>query len=122
MRKNKKILIVDDDPDVRDTIRAYLDEKGFIIEEACDGQEALKTLKKERPDLIILDILMPVMDGFELLKLLKTHARYSKIPVIVLSVKSDPVHIDKGVNLEADIYLPKPFTFVNLMNFINLLL
>lgn len=118
----KNILIVDDDKDVCEAIEQFLKKRGFIACKACDGKEASVALKKQKPDLIILDVLMPVMDGFEFLQFLKSNVRYSRIPVIMLTVKSDPKHLEKGISLHADFYLPKPFKFDNLMDFINIVL
>jgi len=120
--KKKKILIVDDEIDACDAISSYLKRKGFATKVAHNGREALQILQKIKPHLIILDVVMPIMDGFEFLQYLKAHTQYCKIPVIMLTVKSGPKQVEKGISLETDFYLPKPFTFNNLMNFINIIL
>lgn len=120
---NKKtILLVDDEPDMLDTISNYLKERGFRAELANNGREAVKLLEKVKPDLIILDIMMPVMNGFEFLHFLKTYPQHADIPVIILSAKHDVKAVDKGIFMEAEFYLPKPFAFDNLMSFINVIL
>jgi len=125
MRKaaSKKVLIVDDEPEICEVVSDYLlKRRRFKIYEAYDGAQALGVIEKVKPDLIILDILMPVMDGFELLKRLKGEPAYSKIPVIILTIKSEAENLDKGITLNADFYLPKPVKLENLMNFVNLVL
>lgn len=118
---DKAILLVDDEIEVCQVIRDYLEKKTFKVYEAHNGAEALEFLKKIKPSLIVLDVLMPVMDGFELLEELKNCPAYAGIPVIMLTVRSDPQHLGKGISLQADFYLPKPFKLDNLMNFINLI-
>jgi CheY-like chemotaxis protein len=119
--KYKKILIVDDEPGIRETLSSFLRPRHFKIYEAGNGDEALKVVKKIKPDLIILDIMMPVMDGFELLAMVRRNPVYSKIPVIVLTVKNQGPYIDKGIALNANFYLPKPVKLQNLLMFINLI-
>jgi len=120
--KYKKILIVDDEPDMRETISSYLKPRHFKIYEAGNGVEALGAIKKKRPDLIILDVVMPVMNGFELLEKIRRNSSFSKIPVIMLTVKSQGPYIDKGISLNVNFYLPKPVKLHNLLEFINLVL
>lgn len=118
----KRILIVDDEAEVRSLISTYLKQRNFIIDETENGKEAQEAIKKSKPDLIILDVLMPVMDGFTFLEKLKNNPDYADIPVIMLTVKSESENLGKGILLKADFYLPKPFKLENLMNFIKLLL
>ncbi len=118
---NQRILIVDDEPDIRGYLAAKLERKGFIAQQADNGHSALESVQNQKPDLIILDVLMPKMDGFELLQKLKSDSRLSDIPVIMLTIKKDRKSLDKGISLGADFYLPKPFTLNNLFDFINLI-
>lgn len=118
----KRVLIVDDEAEVRKLISDYLKRKRFEVYEAHNGARALSVIEKTKPDLIILDVVMPVMDGFQTLERLKNEPKYLQIPVIMLTVKSQPQNLDIGISLEADFYLPKPFKLNNLMKFINLLL
>ncbi|MBF0485641.1 MAG: response regulator [Candidatus Omnitrophica bacterium] len=119
MAIKKKILVVDDEKETCNRIAHRLQKKGFIAETAYDGEEALKAIKAGRPDLVVLDIVMPKMNGLEVLKYLKTSPEYAFLPVIILSMKSSQEDLDKGISLQADFYLPKPFSFENLMQFIN---
>jgi serine phosphatase RsbU (regulator of sigma subunit) len=104
-----KILIVDDEPFNVDYIEQELEESGYEILSATNGQEALEIIHTEAPDLVLLDIMMPVMDGFEVLSRLKENADTRDIPVIVISASTDLKSVVKGVKLGAEDYLPKPF-------------
>lgn len=120
--KQKKVLIVDDEPQICQLISDYLKKRGFLTQVAHEGKMALQFTKEFNPDLIILDVIMPVMDGLEFLRCLRSGKDYAAIPVIVLTAKSSPEDVEKGISLEADFYLPKPVQFDNLMNFVNLIL
>jgi DNA-binding response OmpR family regulator len=113
------ILVVDDEPEICKLLSSFLKAKKFSVNVAANGRQALEELKKNKPDLIILDVKMPEMGGFELLKRLKSNPLYSTIPVIMLTVQSESRHVDKGVCLGADFYLPKPFSLDNLMMYIE---
>ncbi|MCK5231392.1 MAG: response regulator [Desulfobulbaceae bacterium] len=115
MGTSAKILVVDDDPDMRETLEMILDAAGYTIVTACDGEECLVRLKEEKPDLLILDLLMPRMDGFEVCKALKDPrlAKYAKIPIIILSsirqgVSQRRYELETGVQLDVDDYVEKP--------------
>jgi len=119
----KKILIVDDEKETCKFISScFIRHKNCKVYEAYDGVQAFDTIKKIRPDLIILDVIMPLMDGFQLLQKLKDDPRYSQIPVIILTAKSKPEDLGIGIELKADFYLPKPFNVDNLMSFAKLIL
>lgn len=104
-----KILIVDDEPFNVDYLEQELEESGYATLSASNGQEALEKVESEVPDLILLDIMMPVMDGFAVLSHLKDRVSTRNIPVIVISADSDLQSIVKGIRLGAEDYLPKPF-------------
>jgi len=120
--RKKKILIVDDEKDMCELLSMNLSAKGYATEMAYDGKEALKAVNKNEPDLIILDVKMPRMNGFQVLKKLKSSPSYARIPIIMLTVKKEPPYLDKGLTLGAEFYLDKPFRFDNLMNFVGLIL
>lgn len=101
-----KILIADDEPEIRELLRLYLENENYIVIEAQDGQQALELLKKEKPNLCILDIMMPKVDGYHVLQQLR---RESNIPVLILSAKNADSEKILGLNLGADDYLAKPF-------------
>jgi len=104
-----KILIVDDEPFNVDYLEQELEELDYETVSAFNGQEALDRVRSDSPDLILLDIMMPVMDGFELLTCLKADSCTRDIPVIVISASSDLKSVVKGIQLGAEDYLPKPF-------------
>jgi len=115
MQKQAKILVVDDDPDIREAMRAVLEAHSHQVVTARDGEEGLSKLKEERPDLMILDLLMPRMDGFAVLKELEDprRSKYSKIPVLILtSVREDAsrrrYELETGLELNFADYVEKP--------------
>ena len=120
--KKNKILVVDDEPEIRRIIVEHFAPRRYDVREAANGARAIESIKNTLPDLIILDILMPVMDGFEFLEKIRKNSVYSDIPVIVLTAKSDPPNLAKGISLDASFYLPKPFKLSNLTKFVNLIL
>ncbi len=104
-----KILIVDDEPFNVDTLEQELADLDYRTVSAFDGQDALDKVDCEAPDLVLLDIRMPVMDGFEVLRRLKACAKTRDIPVIVISANNDLDSVVRGIALGAEDYLPKPF-------------
>ncbi len=103
----KKILIVDDNLQLRSMLKSYLVQEGFTIETASNGKEALFVARYEKPDLVILDIMMPEMDGYEFMRLF---ARESNTPVILLTAKLEENDKVLGLELGADDYITKPFS------------
>jgi len=115
MQKQVKILIVDDDPDIREAISIVLEACSYQMVMASDGEDGLIKLKDERPDLMILDLLMPKMDGFSVLKELQDprRSKYSNVPILILtSVKEDAsrrrYELETGLELNVDDYVEKP--------------
>ena len=106
MRMAYKILVADDEAEIRDVLRLYLEKDGYEVAEAADGIEALEICKREKPDLIILDIMMPGIDGYRVLRNVRES---SNIPVIVLSAKNSDSDKILGLDLGADDYIVKPF-------------
>jgi two-component system, cell cycle response regulator len=109
MNENATILIVDDEPFNVDTLEQELADLGYSTVSANTGRSALAQVAKTSPDLILLDIMMPEMDGFEVLRQLKAEAKYHNIPVVIISALSDLNNVVKGIKLGAEDYLPKPF-------------
>jgi len=107
MSRSPLVLIVDDDPRIREVVRFALRREGFETLEACDGVEALRAFDRHRPDLVILDILMPEMDGTEVSKKLREH---SGVPVIFLTSKDEELDRVLGLEMGADDYVTKPFS------------
>lgn len=107
-----KILVCDDDREIVEAITIYLEKEGYSVIAAYNGKEALDTLRREQVQLIILDIMMPEMDGIEALLRLR---EYSSIPVILLSAKSEDADKINGLNVGADDYITKPFNPLELL-------
>lgn len=107
-----KILVCDDDREIVEAITIYLEKEGYSVIVAYNGKEALDTLRREQVQLIILDIMMPEMDGIEALLRLR---EYSSIPVILLSAKSEDADKINGLNVGADDYITKPFNPLELL-------
>ena len=115
METSAKIMVVDDDPDMRDALQMILESGGYMVVTAEDGEQCLTKLKEEQPDLLILDLLMPRMDGFEVCKALKDprYAKYGHVPIIILSSVQEGVsqrryELETGVQLDVDDYVEKP--------------
>jgi DNA-binding response OmpR family regulator len=104
-----KILAVDDDPDVLDLISLKLGAAGFTVVTSTSGVEALAMVRREMPDLIILDIMMPEVSGLDVCRQLKRNAFTRDIPVIMLTAKKSEIDRIVGLELDADDYIPKPF-------------
>lgn len=116
---SQHILIVDDEPRMRRFVRMNLELEGFRVSEASDGLEAMRKVREEMPDLVVLDVEMPQLDGFETLRELR---RVSPVPVIMLTVRSDEEDRIKGLDLGADDYVTKPFSARELVSRINAVL
>lgn len=103
----KKVLVVDDEPMVRQVLGSYLDMQGFAVAEAADGDTAIESITKGRPDLVLLDVMLPGVDGLTILSELRRH---TAIPVILLTARADEVDRVLGLELGADDYVVKPFS------------
>jgi len=103
----KRILIVEDEDTIREVVRRYLEREGFQVREAADGYAALDILAQEEPDLIVMDLMLPGIDGLTLTRQLRQRSR---VPVIMLTARGDTSDRIRGLDLGADDYLPKPFS------------
>ncbi len=103
---SKTILIVEDDSNIRELLHLYLEQEGYRIETAQDGADGLRTYKRVHPDLVLLDLMMPVMDGTQMIRELRT---FSKTPVIILTAKGEVFDKVALLELGADDYITKPF-------------
>lgn len=106
---NKRILVVDDEVHLVDMVKIRLEAAGYSVICAHDGQEGLDKVKKEKPDLIVLDLMLPKMDGYKVCGLLKKDSRYAKIPIIMFSARAQDEDVALGRELGADAYITKPF-------------
>ena len=113
MAEKKRILVVDDEPDFALLVQGNLQKEGFEVDVAYNGVEGLEKVKQNPPDAIVLDVMMPEKDGYEVCAELKKDDRYSEIAILMLTAVADHVtstrysHFD-GMSMEADDYLPKP--------------
>ena len=130
MQKQIKILVIDDDLDLQTAVKSVLESKFYQVIAALDGDKGLRKVVDERPDLIILDVIMPGKSGFEVCRELKTDPKYyffSHIPVLMLTVYPDDrekMHLSmrEGMTMEAEDYLHKPFDPEELLNRVEELL
>jgi len=105
----KSVLVVDDQPHIVRLIQVNLEKEGFEVTTAGDGVEGLQKLRELTPDLVILDVIMPRKDGFEVLREIKGDPALAEIPVVMLTVKTHNADIVQGLREGAELYLPKPF-------------
>jgi DNA-binding response OmpR family regulator len=120
--KKERLLIVDDEKDFVGFISERLEAKGFDILTAFDGKEGLGMAQSQRPDLIILDVSMPEMNGYDVCRNLKTDENYKDIPIIMLTARFQPNDIMFGKEMGSDAYLTKPLELELLLNTVNTLL
>ena len=111
----KKILVVDDEVDLVETIRFPLEMEGFHVLVSYNGEDALNQARKENPDLILLDIMLPKLDGYKVCRLLKFDERYKHIPILMLTAKTQEKDKQTGMETGADEYITKPFDIDQLM-------
>ena len=111
----KKILIVDDEPHIVELVRVCLEDTEYDIVEAYDGEEALSKAREEHPDVILLDIMLPKKDGYEVCRELKTNDETREIPIVMLTAKGQEVDKVKGFQSGADSYMTKPFSPLRLL-------
>jgi len=105
----KHVLVVDDHPPTVRLIRKALQNEGLRVTAARNGAECLLAIEGDPPDLVILDVIMPVMDGFQTLRVLREREETKRLPVVILSIRSDDHDVLKGLSTGADVYVTKPF-------------
>ena len=108
----KKILIVEDEANIRELLRLYLEREGYTVLEAENGVEGIKKWKSDKPDMLLLDVMMPVMDGWEVCKEIRAE---SDVPIIMLTAKGETADRVSGLEMGADDYAPEKLTFDNLV-------
>jgi two-component system alkaline phosphatase synthesis response regulator PhoP len=118
----KKILIVEDEPDVARLLRYNLEREGFRISAVADGSLTLAEMRRDPADLVILDLMLPGMDGLEICRQLRRHEKYSTIPILILTARSDEADRVVGLELGADDYVTKPFSMRELIARVRALL
>ena len=105
----EKILVVDDEKDIVELLQYNLEKEGYKISAVFSGEQCLENVKTELPDLILLDLMLPEIDGLDVCKILKSNSRTSNIPIIMLTAKGEETDIVLGLELGADDYITKPF-------------
>jgi two-component system, OmpR family, alkaline phosphatase synthesis response regulator PhoP len=115
----KKILAVDDERHIVRLVEVNLARAGYQVVTAFDGREALQKVEAEKPDLVVLDVMMPYMDGFEVLRNLKANPVTAEIPVIMLTAKAQDADVFRGWQSGVDCYLTKPFNPMELLTFVK---
>lgn len=117
-----KILVCDDERSIVRLIQVNLERQGWQVIPAYDGKEGLEKIQSEKPDIVVLDVMMPYMDGFEVLKTLRRDPELQNIPVIMLTAKAQDKDVFEGYHFGADVYLTKPFNPMELVTFIKRIL
>ena len=113
------ILVVDDDPQICRLVELNLTRAGYAVTTASDGEEALAKIAEARPDLVVLDVMMPRMDGFEALRRIKSDPGLADLRVLMLTAKAQDADIFRGWQMGADCYLTKPFNPMELLTFVK---
>jgi two-component system alkaline phosphatase synthesis response regulator PhoP len=108
--KKKTILVVEDDEDIQQLVGYNLIKAGFLVEYGDSGEQAMETIRNQTPDLILLDLMLPGMDGTELCRIIRSDSRLSELPIIMLTAKGEESDIISGLDHGADDYVTKPFS------------
>ena len=119
---SKKILIADDEPNIVAALEFLLQRNGYEVHVARNGEEALKLVEDCHPDLVLLDVMMPVKSGYEVCTRIRERAEWGHIKIIMLSAKGRDAEVTKGLSIGADVYITKPFSTRDLVAKINGLL
>jgi DNA-binding response OmpR family regulator len=106
----KRVLVVDDEPNIVMSLRFLMEREGLEVEVAPTGEAALQALERAPADLVLLDVMMPEIDGFEVCQRIRAHPAWAQTPIIMLTAKGRDVERDKGRALGADDYITKPFS------------
>lgn len=114
-----KVLVCDDERHIVRLIQVNLERHGFNVVTAFDGKEGLERIRAEKPNVVVLDVMMPYMDGFEVLKSLRRDPETATVPVIMLTAKAQDKDVFEGYHYGADMYLTKPFNPMELVSFVK---
>jgi two-component system phosphate regulon response regulator PhoB len=108
--KRQRILVVEDEPDIAEILRYNLERAGFAVDVAGQGDTALEAIRRQPPDLLLLDLMLPGLDGLELARILRRDAATAQLPVVMLTARGEELDRIVGLELGADDYIPKPFS------------
>ena len=117
-----RVLVVDDDPVILELLRINFEIEGFEVLSAVDGQEGLERARADRPDVVLSDVMMPRLDGLQLLVKLRDDPATAGVPVVLLSAKAQNAEVQRGLALGADDYVTKPFDPLELIDRVNAVL
>ncbi len=117
--RQKKVLIVDDELSILVPLKFLLEKNNYRVDLAQSGKDALDMITQSKPDLVLLDIMLPDLDGYEIFQMIREHSEWDDIKVIYLSAKNRDVDIAKGLNLGVDAYVTKPFSNAELLDKID---
>ncbi|MDX2439574.1 MAG: response regulator [Desulfobacterales bacterium] len=118
----KKILIVDDEPSIIVPVQFLMEQNGYDVMVAFSGEEAMEIIAEKKVDLILLDIMLPVIDGFEVCQRVRENPRWNKIKIILLTALGSDANVEKGLALGADAYITKPFSNIEIVDKVKELL
>lgn len=110
MGQSRKVLIVDDEPNIVTALEFLLKRSGYEVRVASNGAEALAQVESERPDVVLLDIMMPGKSGYEVCQRLRERPEFAQTKIVMLSAKGSEAEVNKGLSLGADLYITKPFS------------
>ncbi|HJR18078.1 MAG TPA: response regulator [Actinomycetota bacterium] len=114
-----RVMIVDDDPLIRGVVRAVLEDQDYELEEAASGEEALRLAERHPPSLVLLDVMMPGMNGFEVAERFKSDPNLKAAVIVMLTAKDAPEDRVRGMDAGADVYFTKPFSPLELLTTVN---
>ncbi|MGQ9675712.1 MAG: response regulator [Chloroflexota bacterium] len=122
-----RILVVDDDPDILEAVKTVLESRDYAVTTAKNGEEGLEKIRQSKPDLLILDLLMPKKDGFAVCRELKEHPKYADLPILILtSVREDAsrrrYELETGLSLDVEDYVEKPIPPMDLLHRVEVVL
>jgi DNA-binding response OmpR family regulator len=106
----KRVLIVDDEPNIVTALEFLLQKRGYEVHAAASGEEALRLVEAERPDVVLLDVMMPARSGYDVAQRIRERPDWGPIKIVMLSAKGRQAEVDKGLSLGADLYITKPFS------------
>jgi len=112
---SKKVLIVDDEPNIVAALEFLLEKNGYQVQVAANGEEALARLDDFSPDLVLLDVMVPKMSGYEVCQRMRAQPKWRDIKIVMLSARGREVEVEKGMSLGADLYVTKPFSSAELV-------
>jgi len=118
----KKVLIVDDEPNIAISVEFLMRREGFEVTVARNGAEGLAKIRELKPDLVLLDVMMPKLDGFQVCRMVRDDTELAGIQIVMLTAKGREAEVEKGLSLGADAYIPKPFSTSELVRKVNSLL